>query len=329
MSQIKWAYALNQWKPQFDDFVRREDHARALKTISIAGFTGVELPCGTGRWEPMGNPDQLIANFGSLAGFQAFLTDCAVDSVSSWYFDPLQRSMEDLTPSLSPLVAADRDAIVERTRSYAAALAQLGGAVLVVAATPPAGDITDFDDAVLADVAECWNAVGRATSAYGIRTALHIDFLSPLREAGALDRLLELTDPAVVGLTVDTGELTVAGLDPSDVIRKHADRVWHVHFKDALATDEAGEYRQPHAEYSVRQRGGTREIPRWFGEPGVHGGLVDFDDVASALADIDYSGWVVFESNPSPHPATSALLGGYFLQRRMQPALSSAPASSR
>jgi inosose dehydratase len=47
---IRWGYAINQWKPQFDDFVRREQHERALKTISIAGFEGVELTAGTGRW---------------------------------------------------------------------------------------------------------------------------------------------------------------------------------------------------------------------------------------------------------------------------------------
>ena len=56
MNGIRWAYAINQWKPQFDDFVRREQHERALKTISIAGFEGVELTAGTGRWEPLGNP---------------------------------------------------------------------------------------------------------------------------------------------------------------------------------------------------------------------------------------------------------------------------------
>ena len=64
MSPIRWSYAINQWKPQFDDFVRREQHERALKTISIAGFEGVELTYGTGRWEPLGNPQQLAANFG-------------------------------------------------------------------------------------------------------------------------------------------------------------------------------------------------------------------------------------------------------------------------
>ena len=75
---VRWAYAINQWKPQFDDFVRREQHERALKTISIAGFEGVELTAGTGRWEPLGNPQQLAANFGSTAGFLEFLAECAL-----------------------------------------------------------------------------------------------------------------------------------------------------------------------------------------------------------------------------------------------------------
>ena len=108
MTNIRWAYAINQWKPQFDDFVRREDHERAIKTISIAGFEGVELTAGTGRWEPLGNPEQLAANFGSVAKFKEFLDACAIGAVSSWFYDPQQRSLEHLTPPLSPLVAADR-----------------------------------------------------------------------------------------------------------------------------------------------------------------------------------------------------------------------------
>ena len=83
MSGIRWAYAINQWKPQFDDFVRREQHERALKTISIAGFEGVELTAGTGRWEPLGNPQQLAANFGSVAGFRDFLRELRASTPSA------------------------------------------------------------------------------------------------------------------------------------------------------------------------------------------------------------------------------------------------------
>ena len=198
---------------------------------------------------------------------------------------------------------------------FAEALAELGGSVLAVRAAPSAGDADRWDDAALDRLAACWAAVGRATRERGVTTALHVDFISALRRAGALDGLLDRTDPADVGLAVDTGELTVAGFDPVDVVRRHRDRIRHVQFKDALAVDEAEEYLQPHAEYTVRQRGGAREIPRWFAEPGVDGGLVDVHAVARALVEIGYEGWVVVDSAPSPHPATSALLSGYLLQR--------------
>jgi inosose dehydratase len=179
----------------------------------------------------------------------------------------------------------------------------------------------------LGRLAECWSAVGRATLEVGVRTALHVDFLSPLREPANLATVLELIDPAAVGLAVDTAEFTIAGLDPVEIIRQHPDRIWHVQYKDALAVDTAKEYLVPHAQYSVRQRGGEREIPRWFAEPGADGGLVDFTGVTQALIDIGYTGWIVFESDPSPHPATSTLLGGYLMQEHIRPMFTASTSS--
>jgi inosose dehydratase len=253
-----------------------------------------------------------------VAGFREFLSECALDAVSSWYWDPHERSMEHLTGPLSPLTEDDLPAITERAGEYAAALAELGGSVLVVRPAPGAGDVDPLDDTVTA-LASCWDAVGRVTAEHGIRTALHVDFLSALRRGDSLARLLDRTDPELVGLAVDTGELAVAGLDPVEVIRRYADRVWHVQLKDALAVDEAEEYLQPHAHWTVRVRGGAREVPRWFAEPGADGGLVDSAAVVRALVDVGYSGWVVVESDQSPHPAASALLAGYLVQRELRP----------
>lgn len=319
MTDIQWGYAINQWKPQFDDFVRREEHERALKTMSIAGFTGVELTAATGRWEPLGNPDQLAANFGSVDAFGSFLSGIGIGAACSWFYDPQQRFFEDLSQPLSPLEPGDTAGIVAKARWFAATLADLGGTVLVVRAAPSGGDVESLDRAAIDRLGACWNAVGAATRELGVRTALHVDFLSALRRPGALDELLAATDPEVVGLAVDTGELTVAGIDPAGVIARHPDRIWHVQFKDALAVDVDEEYLQPHAQYSVRGRGGRREVPRWFAEPGADGGLVDFEAVTRALHTADYVGWVVFESDQSPHPAASALLGGYFLGQSVRP----------
>jgi inosose dehydratase len=311
---IRWAYAINQWKPQFDDFVRREQHERALKTISIAGYEGVELTAGTGRWEPLGNPQQLAANFGSVAGFGAFVRSCALTSVSSWFWNPHERSMEHLTGPLSPLSADDLPTLVERARWYAGALAELGGSVLVVPGAPAAGDV-ELDDAALDRLAATWSAVADAIGQDGVRLALHVDFLSALRRDGALDALIDRTD---VGLALDTGELTVAGIDPLGVIARHGDRIAHVQLKDALAVDDAQEYLKPAAHWTVRVRGGVREVPRWFAEPGADGGLVDVPAVVRALADAGYAGWIVAESEQSPHPAASCLLSGYLLQRELR-----------
>lgn len=315
MSGIRWGYAINQWKPQFDDFVRREQHERALKTIAIAGFEGVELTAGTGRWEPLGNPQQLAANFGSVGGFGSFVRGCGLSAVSSWFWDPHERSMEHLTGPLSPLSSDDLPVLLERARWYAGALAELGGSVLLVPAAPAAGDV-ELDDAALDRLAETWSAVGEAVGEDGIRLALHVDFLSALRREGTLDALLERTD---VGLALDTGELAVAGIDPVGLVDRHGHRIVHVQLKDALAVDEAQEYLQPHAYWTVRVRGGAREVPRWFAEPGADGGLVDVAAVTRALLGAGYEGWVVFESDQSPHPAASCLLGGYVMQRELRP----------
>jgi inosose dehydratase len=318
VSAVRWAYAINQWKPQFDDFVRREQHERALKTISIAGFEGVELTAGTGRWEPLGNPQQLAANFGSLGGFREFVQGCALDAVSSWYWDPAERSMEDLTGPLSPLSEADVPEIVAKARWYGEALAELGGSVLLVRPVGGAGDVDPLDGDAFGRLAACWEAVGRATGEHGVRLALHVDFLSALRR-DHVPALLDRTDPEIVGLAVDTGELTAGGIDPVTVIERYGDRIRHVQFKDALAVDDAEEYLQPHAHWTVRVRGGAREVPRWFAEPGADGGLVDFPAVTRALLDANYSGWIVVESDQSPHPAASALLAGYLVQRELRP----------
>lgn len=317
---IKWGYALNQWKPQFDDFVRRRDHERALKTISIAGFTGVELTAGSGRWEPFGNPVQIAANFGSVPNLLDFVRSCGVEAVSSYYFDPETRFGEDLSHGHSALEPEDRDSIVNKARWFAEALAEAGGSVLVVRPAPSAWRQPELTQGDIDVLAACWNAVGKETAALGIQTALHLDFLSALRLGDSLERLVAATDSALVGLAMDTGELAVSGIDALEFLSKYGDRVWHVQFRDAAAVDIDNEYLGEHADHMLRSIGGARSIPRWFLEPGQGSGLVDFPAVTASLTSRGYTGWVVFETDPSPHPATSALLSGWYLKNVLLPA---------
>jgi inosose dehydratase len=308
-------YAINQWKPNFDDFTRREQHVRALKVIAACGFTGIELRAGTGRWDPLGRPASIAANYGSAAAFTGLLKMVGVEAVCSWYFDPGEPVGEELSPGRSVLEGGEHRAIAESVKPFAEFLAAAGGSRLVVRPLPPmAGELSA--DAI-AIAAQGWNQAGAATAGLGVTVSLHPDCLSAAADTKTLDALLEATDPALVGLTLDTAELTLAGLDPLAVYRRHRDRVDHVHLKDTRHVDEAGERLRPHAEAAMLQAGGDRGVERWFYECGTPGGLVDFPALLAALRADGYAGWLVFESEQTPNPARSAMLNGWYARHML------------
>ena len=325
MTGIRWGYALNQWDTNIDAFVRKRDHERAFKTISISGFSGVELTAESfGPWEPLGSPEQIANLYGSLDGFRRVLAECALDGVSSYVYDPFIGFDVEMGRGHDPL---DPEAVPQITATavwFAEALAALGGEVLVVRPCGSAWQTGALDDAQIAALAACWNTVGAAVAATGVSLALHFDFLSALRLDDGLARLLDATDPELVGLALDTAEFAVAGLDPVAVFERHADRVRHVQLKNAHNVVDDAEALTPHAEQFVRTEGGARRIERWFFEPTDEGGLVDFESFVRTLARHGYTGWIVVESDQSPHPAESAMVSGWYVQKVLAPLTSAA-----
>ncbi|HEX6141414.1 MAG TPA: myo-inosose-2 dehydratase [Geminicoccaceae bacterium] len=97
-----------------------------------------------------------------------------------------------------------------------------------------------------------------------------------------------------VGLLLDTGHLVFAGGRLPDTIRRHRQRINHVHCKDIR--------------FPVLER---LKAERWSFLKGVLEGVftvpgdggIDFDQVASLLAEIGYAGWVVVEAEQDPAKA--------------------------
>lgn len=316
MPSIKWSYALNAWRPTYDTFVRPEEHVRALKTVSVAGFRGVELNAGAGRWEPMGNREMMEANHGSVSGFRDFLHSCAIEDVSSYYFDP-GTFMSSAGVPLAAGNPADRAGIVQLAREYLELLPALGGNRLVVKPAPPHWRTGGLPKTLLRTLADLWNEVGELAAGHGVQVAMHLDCLSAVRTGESIARLLDATNPGSVGLCIDTAELVLAGLDPLEVYRRFAARVNHVQFKDVLLRDELGEAIQKNAEHNFLSGGGSREVTRWFWEMGTPGGLVDFPALLSAMRSAGYDDWIVVESDQSPYPATSAMLNGWYVRHKL------------
>lgn len=74
------------------------------------------------------------------------------------------------------------------------------------------------------------HAVARCAE-HGLRAALHPHAATYLESAEETDAILERTSSAL-GLCVDTGHTVVAGGDPVELVRRHVDRIAHVHLKD-------------------------------------------------------------------------------------------------
>lgn len=329
MTGIRWGYALNQWDTNIDAFVRKRDHERAFKTISISGFSAVELTAESfGPWEPLGSPEQIANLYGSLAGFRDVLSGCALEGVSSYVYDPFIGFDVEMGRGHDPLDPASVTAITKTAVWFAEALSALGGDVLVVRPCGSAWETGALDDRQITALADCWNRVGAAVAASGVALALHFDFLSALRLEDGLARLLDATDPQLVGLALDTAECAVAGFDPIEVFARHADRVRHIQLKNAREVVDQAEALIPHAEQFVRTEGGSRGIDRWFFEPTDEGGLVDFEAFIRVVAQHDYRGWIVVESDQSPHPAESAMVSGWYVQKVLAPLATETPVLS-
>jgi inosose dehydratase len=129
----------------------------------------------------------------------------------------------------------------------------------------------------------------------GLRTVFHHHIGTWVETPDETRRLLDMTDPAILGLCFDTGHWAFAGGDPVQGIYEFADRIWHVHFKD----------HEPNVARQSREQG-------WDGPTSVgHGvfcelgrGDVDFPGVMKALQDIGYAGWIVVEQDVLPGMGT-------------------------
>ena len=309
MSDIKWGYAINQWNP-----VRREQQERAFKQMSVCGFRGVELNEGSGRWEPLGRPELTELNFGSVHNFIDFLHQCGIDQVASFFYNPGLYSAEESSYGRSPANPKDHEGILESIRTFTTFLRDVGGSCIVVRPMGSYWREAPLTEEKFKNIADCWNKVGKMTREHGIQTAMHVDCLCAIHSMADIDKILELTNPELVGLAIDTAELTIAGIDPVKLYDKHFGRVKHFHFKDTHAVDTLDEYKNVNAEIHLLDGGGKREIERWFWEMGTAEGLVKFPALMKSIKEHDYKGWIIVESDRSLNPAESTMLNSWYVK---------------
>jgi inosose dehydratase len=125
----------------------------------------------------------------------------------------------------------------------------------------------------------------------GLRTVFHHHCAGYVETPSEIDSLMENSDPSLVGLVLDMGHYMFGGGDPLAALRKHRDRIWHIHFKDCHPVI-ADRSRNEEWDYFKSVGNGV------FCELGK--GSVDFHSIVNELTTQKYSGWVVVEQDVLP-----------------------------
>jgi sugar phosphate isomerase/epimerase len=175
----------------------RRDLERTIADIAAAGYRDVEL---LGSMNNFGMPPLVLRQLLDRYGLRAPSTHVGGNAL-----DDLQRQLDDAQT--------------------------LGHEYIVVASLPIQGPPTLDDYRRWADRL---NEAGRITRERKVWIGFHnhADDLAVLDGEVAYDVLAARTDPTVVRLQLDTGNLAMAGRDPMEYMRRFGDRYWLFHIKD-------------------------------------------------------------------------------------------------
>ena len=149
-----------------------------------------------------------------------------------------------------------------------------------------------LDDAAFAVFVDRIQAMGRrARDTHGLTLVFHPHCDATIETEAEIERLLAATDPALVGLCMDTGHHAYSGGDPVAFWRRHAARMPYVHFKsmNRRVLDEVHRSGWP---WGVAVARGVTEEPAR--------GIVDFPALAAAMQGSGYEGYAIVEQDMFP-----------------------------
>lgn len=202
---------------------------------------------------------------------------------------------------------AEHSAIEAAVRQTCSLLSAGGSRTLIVidalashrSATAGRSDVASrLDDEGWTALVEGVRRTAETAASFGVRAAIHAHVGTHVEFEDELERLLTDVEASALGLCVDTGHSTYAGIDPVALLRRHGDRVSYMHFKDIDAQRLAA----ARAQGQTFQEAVATGIFRPLGD-----GCVDFPGVAAELERIGYAGWATVEQDRLPDSSTTPL----------------------
>jgi inosose dehydratase len=193
--------------------------------------------CEVPGWGLMLPPERVLSEMAAL-GFRA----TELGPIDWLPLDPgaLRAELEhhglELVGGFVPLVLHERDAGPARERAdrIAGVLAAAGADVFVAAVVMDDdwAEPQTLDDAAWARLAAHLDELTELVAGLGLELVLHPHAGTLVEREPEIERVLAASHAP---LCLDTGHLTIAAADPADFVRRHGERIAHVHLKDVDA----------------------------------------------------------------------------------------------
>jgi len=155
-------------------------------------------------------------------------------------------------------------------------------------------DRPEYSDKQWEQVAKGLNMIGEIARDNEMINAYHYHMGTMVQNFEETDRLMELTDPALLHLLVDTGHAHYAGDDPLSIVQKYGPRIRNVHLKD-IRQEILDIVHSGKMNFLDSVKAGVFTVP---GD-----GCIDFLPIFKALAEGGYQGWFVVEAEQDPDKA--------------------------
>jgi len=155
-------------------------------------------------------------------------------------------------------------------------------------------DRPEYSDEQWQQVAQGLNLIGEIALENDMINAYHYHMGTMVQNLEETDRLMELTDPGLVHLLVDTGHAHYAGDDPLSIVQKYGPRIRNVHLKD-IRQEILDMVHSGKMSFLDSVKAGVFTVP---GD-----GCIDFSPIFKALAEKGYQGWFVVEAEQDPDKA--------------------------
>jgi inosose dehydratase len=259
-----------------------QDFAQVLDEMALAGYSGTEL----GDWgflptDPARLRDELARRQLDLVGafVPVALSDPQCHRSGAAQAVRTARLLADVADGAVIVLADDSGMVPTRVANAGRVTAELG--------------LPDAAQEVFAGGAQ---RVARAVrEETGLRTVFHHHAAGYVETSAEVDWLMDRTDPALIGLCLDTGHFTFGGGDPVEAVRRLAGRIGHVHFKDCHGPTAERSRSEGWDYFQAVRRGVFCELGQ---------GDVDFAGLLRELRSIGYNGWIVVEQDVLPGMGT-------------------------